>query len=120
MGLNFDRVWENVAGDFGYNPARSRNVVVDVRYLLWLLDKTEDAGVLLDELGMGQVRKAKAKSAVMPAGSAGTPAGSSPATKTASGSCGCSRGEAAAALASLLLWRRRRRPATRSPGRDFA
>ncbi len=26
VGLNFDRVWENVAGDFGWNPERSRNV----------------------------------------------------------------------------------------------
>jgi hypothetical protein len=48
VGLNFDRVWENIAGDFGYNPARSRNVIVDVRYLLWLLDRVEDAGALLD------------------------------------------------------------------------
>jgi hypothetical protein len=36
VGVNFDRVWENVANDFGYNPDIARNISVDVRYLLWL------------------------------------------------------------------------------------
>ncbi len=51
VGVNFDRVWENVANDFGYNPAIARNVNVDARYLLWLLDEVEGAGWLLKELG---------------------------------------------------------------------
>ncbi|MCA9705282.1 MAG: S46 family peptidase, partial [Myxococcales bacterium] len=38
VGLNFDRVWENIAGDYGYDLERSRNIIVDVRYLLWVLD----------------------------------------------------------------------------------
>ncbi len=38
VGVNFDRVWENVANDFGYNPDVARNISVDVRYLLWLLE----------------------------------------------------------------------------------
>ncbi|MCC6592239.1 MAG: S46 family peptidase [Xanthomonadales bacterium] len=50
VGINFDRVWENVAGDFGFNPAYSRNISVDVRYLLWQLDRVEDAQTLLKEL----------------------------------------------------------------------
>ena len=41
VGVNFDRVWENVANDFGYNPDVARNVSVDVRYLLWLLEEVE-------------------------------------------------------------------------------
>lgn len=53
VGLNFDRVWENVAGDFGFNPVLSRNVSVDVRYLLWLLERVEGAQGLLEELGVG-------------------------------------------------------------------
>src|SRR5690606_1883453 len=57
IGLNFDRVWENIAGDFGYSE-RSRNIIVDVRYLLWLLDKVEDADALLQELGVGSLRVA--------------------------------------------------------------
>jgi hypothetical protein len=52
VGLNFDRVWENVAGDFGYSVERSRNIVVDVRYLLWQLDEVEHAQWILDELGI--------------------------------------------------------------------
>src|SRR5205085_4466122 len=54
VGLNFDRVWENVAGDFGYSTERSRNVVVDVRYLLWVLDEVAHADELLVELGVGE------------------------------------------------------------------
>jgi hypothetical protein len=52
VGVNFDRVWENVANDFGYNPDVARNVNVDVRYVLWLLDQVEDADGLLRELGI--------------------------------------------------------------------
>jgi hypothetical protein len=52
VGVNFDRVWENVAGDFGFRPEVSRNISVDVRFLLWLLDRVENADALLDELGV--------------------------------------------------------------------
>jgi hypothetical protein len=51
VGVNFDRVWENVANDFGYNPAVARNVNADVRYLLWLLEEVEKAPGLVQELG---------------------------------------------------------------------
>jgi hypothetical protein len=51
VGVNFDRVWENVANDFGYNEAIARNVNVDIRYLLWILDRVEHADPLLKELG---------------------------------------------------------------------
>ncbi|MCP4503083.1 MAG: S46 family peptidase [Deltaproteobacteria bacterium] len=50
VGFNFDRVWENIAGDFGYHISRSRNVSVDVRYLLWLLDDIYDGKHLLKEI----------------------------------------------------------------------
>ncbi len=55
VGVNFDRVWENVANDFGYNPEVARNISVDVRYLLWMLDalQGESAAALLTELGVG-------------------------------------------------------------------
>jgi hypothetical protein len=52
VGINFDRVWENVAGDFGFNPALSRNISVDIRYLLWLLERVDNADELLRELGV--------------------------------------------------------------------
>jgi hypothetical protein len=54
VGVNFDRVWENVANDFGYNPDVARNISVDVRYLLWLLTSLhgEAAAPLLREMGV--------------------------------------------------------------------
>lgn len=54
VGVNFDRVWENVANDFGYNPAIARNVNVDIRYILWILRDVEKADALLKELGLLQ------------------------------------------------------------------
>jgi hypothetical protein len=54
VGVNFDRVWENVANDFGYNPDVARNISVDVRYLLWLMSTLhgEAAEPLLREMGV--------------------------------------------------------------------
>ncbi|MBV9494304.1 MAG: S46 family peptidase [Acidobacteria bacterium] len=52
VGVNFDRVWENVANDFGYNPTVNRNVNVDIRYLLWILDQVAHGDGLLRELGV--------------------------------------------------------------------
>lgn len=50
VGLNFDRVWENVANDFGYNPEIARNVNVDIRFLLWLLEEVQQARDLAAEI----------------------------------------------------------------------
>jgi len=54
VGVNFDRVWENVANDFGYNPDVARNITVDVRYMLWVLETLHprESGALLAELGV--------------------------------------------------------------------
>jgi hypothetical protein len=51
VGLNFDRVFENVAGDYGWNPERSRNICVDIRFVLWNLEQVAQAPDLLKELG---------------------------------------------------------------------
>lgn len=53
VGLNFDRVWENVANDFGYNPEIARNVNVDIRFFLWMLEDVQKADNILQELGLG-------------------------------------------------------------------
>ena len=58
VGVNFDRVWENVANNFGYNPEVARNVNVDVRYLLWMLDEVQHANGVLRELGVSSDRRA--------------------------------------------------------------
>jgi hypothetical protein len=56
VGVNFDRVWENIANDFGYNPEIARNVSADVRYLLWILEEIEGeaAAGLIEELGLAE------------------------------------------------------------------
>ena len=51
VGLNFDRVYENIAGDFAYNPARSRNIFVSTSAVLWYLDRAVNATSVLQELG---------------------------------------------------------------------
>jgi hypothetical protein len=59
VGVNFDRVWENVANDFGYNPDVARNVSVDVRYMLWLMETLhgDAARPLLEEMGVEGKRR---------------------------------------------------------------
>jgi hypothetical protein len=52
VGLNFDRVYENIAGDYGYDPGLSRNVMVEIRAVLWYLDRIVEARELLAELGV--------------------------------------------------------------------
>ncbi|MBI5849711.1 MAG: S46 family peptidase [Planctomycetes bacterium] len=52
VGLNFDRVFEGVAGDYGWSPDRSRNVCVDIRYVLWHLEAVMPAPQLLVEMGV--------------------------------------------------------------------
>ena len=51
VGLNFERVWENVANDLGYNPDVARNVSVDIRFLTWLLE-VQKADSVLKELAL--------------------------------------------------------------------
>jgi hypothetical protein len=52
VGLNFDRVYENIAGDYGYAPERSRNIWVATPAILWYLDVVAGAGHLLTEMGV--------------------------------------------------------------------
>ncbi|HVI01265.1 MAG TPA: S46 family peptidase, partial [Enhygromyxa sp.] len=52
IGFNFDRVWENVAGDYAWRTEQSRNVISDVRYLYWMLDEVVAGDHLLAELGV--------------------------------------------------------------------
>jgi hypothetical protein len=50
IGLNFDRAWEGTMSDFNYDASRCRNIMVDARYILFVIDKYADAGYLLDEM----------------------------------------------------------------------
>lgn len=50
VGLNFDRVWEGTMSDINYDPAICRNIMVDIRYVLFIIDKYADAGYLVKEM----------------------------------------------------------------------
>ncbi len=50
IGLNFDRVWEGTMSDLNYDPEICRNIMVDSRYILWVVDKYANAQRLIDEM----------------------------------------------------------------------
>ncbi len=50
IGVNFDRAWEGVASDLEFNPEQSRNISLDIRYALFIIDKFAGAGYLLKEM----------------------------------------------------------------------
>jgi hypothetical protein len=49
-GINFDRSWESTMSDIMYNPEICRNIMVDIRYVLWVIDVYADADYLLNEM----------------------------------------------------------------------
>ena len=52
IGLNFDRTWEGTMSDYNYDIDRCRNIMVDVRYVLFIIDKFAGAGYLVDEMDL--------------------------------------------------------------------
>jgi len=52
VGLNFDRCWEGTMSDVMYDPDRCRNIAMDSRYLLFIIDKFAGAGYLLQEMSL--------------------------------------------------------------------
>ena len=50
LGLNFDRCWEGTMSDLIYDPNICRNISVDIRYVLFIIDKFAGAGHLIDEM----------------------------------------------------------------------
>ena len=50
VGLNFDRTWQSTMSDVNYDPTICRNIMVDIRYVLWLIDKFGGAGHLVEEM----------------------------------------------------------------------
>jgi hypothetical protein len=50
IGTNFDRNWDGTMSDISYDPDRVRNIVVDVRYTLFIIDKYAGASHLLKEM----------------------------------------------------------------------
>ncbi|MCW0484953.1 S46 family peptidase [Gaoshiqia sediminis] len=52
VGINFDRCWEGTMSDILFDPDRCRNIMIDIRYVLFLIDKFAGAGYLLDEMNL--------------------------------------------------------------------
>jgi hypothetical protein len=50
IGLNFDRVWEGTMSDIFYSPDICRNIMVDLRYVLFIIDKYAGAKNIINEL----------------------------------------------------------------------
>ena len=50
IGVNFDRVWEGTMSDVVYDPIVCRNIALDIRYALFIIDKLAGAKHLLDEM----------------------------------------------------------------------
>lgn len=50
IGLNFDRAWEGTMSDLNYDVKRCRNIMVDARYVLFIIDKFAGATRLIEEM----------------------------------------------------------------------
>ncbi len=50
VGLLFDGTIESVNSDWHFDPKTTRTIHVDTRYMLWVMDKLDDADHLIDEM----------------------------------------------------------------------
>ena len=50
IGINFDRVWEGTMSDIAFDPEVCRNISLDIRYLLFVVDKVGGASYLFNEM----------------------------------------------------------------------
>jgi hypothetical protein len=50
IGINFDRCREGTMSDMMFDPNKCRNIALDMRYMLFIIDKFADAGYLLEEM----------------------------------------------------------------------
>ncbi|WP_245729922.1 S46 family peptidase [Lutibacter oricola] len=57
IGLNFDRVWEGTMSDLNYDADICRNIMVDVRYVLFIVDKYAGATNLINEMTLVHPKK---------------------------------------------------------------
>jgi hypothetical protein len=52
IGLNFDRTWESTMSDVRFDADRCRNIMVDIRYVLWVTDIYAGATHLVQEMNL--------------------------------------------------------------------
>jgi hypothetical protein len=54
IGLNFDRCWEGTMSDIHYDISQCRNIALDIRYCLFIIDKFAGASHLIDEMTLAK------------------------------------------------------------------
>ena len=52
VGINFDRTWRSTMSDIEFDPSICRNISVDIRYVLFVIDRIGGAGYLLEEMNL--------------------------------------------------------------------
>ena len=52
IGINFDRTWRSTMSDIEFDPSICRNISVDIRYVLFVVDRIGGASYLLDEMDL--------------------------------------------------------------------
>ncbi|MDC1107136.1 S46 family peptidase [Prolixibacteraceae bacterium] len=50
IGVNFDRCWDGTMSDLMFDPLYCRNIILDIRYVLFVIDKYADAAHLINEM----------------------------------------------------------------------
>ena len=52
VGINFDRTWRSTMSDIEFDPSICRNISVDIRYVLFVIDRIGGAGYLIEEMSL--------------------------------------------------------------------
>ncbi|OHX68108.1 S46 family peptidase [Flammeovirga pacifica] len=52
IGINFDRTWESTMSDVMFDPVKCRNIIVDIRYVLFIVDKYGECPRLIEEMNL--------------------------------------------------------------------
>jgi hypothetical protein len=67
IGIAFDGNWEAMSGDIAFEPDLQRTISVDIRYVLWTIDKFAGAGHLVKEMTVVERKNEEVKAEVPPA-----------------------------------------------------
>ena len=54
VGVNFDRTWRSTMSDVAFDETICRNIAVDIRYVLFVIDRIGGAGYLFGEMDFGK------------------------------------------------------------------
>ena len=54
VGINFDRTWLSTMSDIAFDPAFCRNIALDIRYVLFVIDRIGDASYLFEEMDFAE------------------------------------------------------------------